>query len=173
MTLPVLNELSLPLVIDVDVALLLQQALANATGAGENATIFEICARINADGLDATAVITALTPLLDAAVDAQLALIIGSIINDIADIVGEPLTPGQIAALIGAINEELIVADIIANVNVSLAILEACLGIDIGIQSIPAPTPSAFQLPTVQQLNPTIQQNSQVLPSGDSILQLH
>ena len=147
--------------------------LANATGAGENATIFEICARINADGLDATAVITALTPLLDAAVDAQLALIIGSIINDIADIVGEPLTPGQIAALIGAINEELIVADIIANVNVSLAILEACLGIDIGIQSIPAPTPSAFQLPTVKQYNKLIQQYNKIVKSYHLAIQYY
>ena len=43
-------NITLPLVIDVDVALLLQQPLANSLNLTEDATIFEICAEINATG---------------------------------------------------------------------------------------------------------------------------
>ena len=42
------DNITLPLVIDVDVALLLQQQLAVDLGLDANATIFEICAAINA-----------------------------------------------------------------------------------------------------------------------------
>jgi hypothetical protein len=55
-------NITLPLVIDVDVATLLQAQLGETLGIGENATIFEICAAIDAqqEGLDITAVIDAL-----------------------------------------------------------------------------------------------------------------
>ena len=46
------ENITLPLVIDVDVALLLQQQLANATGLDPDATIFEICAALDEQGLD-------------------------------------------------------------------------------------------------------------------------
>ena len=46
------TNITLPLVIDVDVALLLQQQLAISLGLGPNATIFEICAAIDEQGLD-------------------------------------------------------------------------------------------------------------------------
>ena len=39
-------------------------------------------------------------------------------------------------------------------------------------QSTPTSAPG-LQLPIAQQMNPTIQQNSQVLSSGESMLQLH
>ena len=65
-------NITLPLVIDVDVALLLQQALANSLNLTEDATIFEICAAINATGLDIDAVLSALDVELTAAVTAQL-----------------------------------------------------------------------------------------------------
>ena len=44
--------MTLPLVIDVNVATLLQAQLGETLGIGENATIFEICAAIDAEGLD-------------------------------------------------------------------------------------------------------------------------
>ena len=40
--------ITLPLVIDVDVAILLQQQLAETLGLDANATIFDICAAIDA-----------------------------------------------------------------------------------------------------------------------------
>ena len=48
------------MVIDVDVALLLQQQLAVDLGLDANATIFEICAAIDEQGLDVEAVIASL-----------------------------------------------------------------------------------------------------------------
>ena len=52
-------NVTLPLVIDVDVALLLQQQLAVDLGLDANATIFEICAAIDAqqESLDVAAII--------------------------------------------------------------------------------------------------------------------
>jgi hypothetical protein len=60
------------LVIDVDVATLLQAQLGETLGVGANATIFEICAAIDAEGLDITAVINALELDLDPIVTAQI-----------------------------------------------------------------------------------------------------
>jgi hypothetical protein len=85
----------------------------------------------------------------------------------------EEAVPGVIAV----INETDIVAQIITNVEASLDIFEAC---NDGTTTPPpingAATPilGGLQLPTIQQMNPTIQQNSQqVLPFGDSMVQLH
>ena len=172
-------NLTLPLVIDIDTALLLQQALANATGLPDDATIFEICAAINATGLDIDAVLAALDVDLTAAVNAQINLLVGQIVIAIADILGidiPPLVlPTIIAFIVGSIDIVAIVDDITANVQVSLGILELCLGVDLGVASV-TPTASTFQLPqmnpTIQQMNPTIQQNNQLSPSGDPMLQL-
>jgi hypothetical protein len=172
-------NLTLPLVIDIDTALLLQQALANATGLPDDATIFEICAAINATGLDIDAVLAALDVDLTAAVNAQINLLVGQIVIAIADILGidipPALLPGIIAFIVGSIDIDAIVDDITANVQVSLGILELCLGVDLGVASV-TPTASTFQLPqmnpTIQQMNPTIQQNNQLSPSGDPMLQL-
>jgi hypothetical protein len=164
-------NLTLPLVIDVDLALLLQQALAVSLGLNENATIFEICAAINATGgIDIDAVIAALDVDLTAAVNAQINIIIGQLVAAIEDLLNITIPPAVIALLIGFIDIDAIIDDIHANVLVSLGILELCLGIDLGVDSA---TTSTFQLPTIQQMNPTIQQNSQVLgPAGDPMLQL-
>ena len=62
-------NITLPLVIDVDVALLLQQQLALTLGLDANATIFEICAAINATG-------GINTPLLIANLEAALTPIV-------------------------------------------------------------------------------------------------
>ena len=62
---------TLPLVIDVDVALLLQQQLANATGLDPDATIFEYAA-IDEQGLDIQAVIDGLEVTLVPIVEEQI-----------------------------------------------------------------------------------------------------
>jgi hypothetical protein len=150
---------------------LLQQSLAVSLGLDANATIFEICAEINATDLDIDAVITALDVELTAAVTAQINLLINQIIQAIEDVTGITIPDAIIAIIIGAIDIDAIVDDITANVEVSLGILELCLGVDLDIGSA-TPTTSTFQLPTIQQMNPTIQQNSQVGPAGDPMLQL-
>ena len=63
--------------------------------------------------------------------------------------------------------------------EVSLGILSACLDLPptdgVAAAQVTQSTPTTaldFQLPIAQQMNPTIQQNSQALPSGDPMLQL-
>ncbi|MGH9996731.1 MAG: collagen-like triple helix repeat-containing protein [Nitrososphaeraceae archaeon] len=177
---PTTINLTLPLVIDVDVALLLQQQIAVDLGLDANATIFEICAALNGTGLDVGAILASLEVDLDPIIRAQITLLVNQIIDAIEAVTTPriPLTPAQIAAIIASVDIDSIIAQITANVEVSLDIINACLGID------GATTPGGgaglvpLQLPTVQQMNPTIQQmnptiqNSQVLPSGDPMLQL-
>ena len=78
---------------------------------------------------------------------------------------------------------EAIVDEILANVEVSLGILEACLGLEPTTPEVtehqehhelfPFNIPTIQQMnPTIQQMNPTIQQNSPPAPSGDPMLQL-
>ena len=83
---PGLINITLPLVIDVDVALLLQQQIANDLGLDANATIFEICAAINATGLDVDAIIASLEVDLDPIVRAQITLLVNQIIEAIETI---------------------------------------------------------------------------------------
>ena len=140
----------------------------------EDATIFEICAAIDAQGLDIDAILELLDVELTAAVTAQINVLVGQIIISIADILNIDLTPALINIIVGfildAVDIDAIVADINANVLVSLGILELCLGVDLGIESVTStPTASTFQLP---QMNPTIQQESQILSFGDPMLKL-
>jgi hypothetical protein len=164
------------LVIDVDVALLLQQQLAVSLGLGENATIFEICAAINATGgFDNAEVIALLEAELGPIVTAQINIILTQILETISTLLfgGGPIPPGLITSILDRIDIDSIVAQITANVEVSLGILEACLGLEVNGAGIAPPQAlTGLQLPTIQQMNPTIQQNSQVLPSGDPMLQL-
>jgi len=182
-----LQNITLPLVIDVDVALLLQQQLAVDLGLDANATIFEICAAIDAQGLDVEAVIASLEVDLEPIVRAQLTLLITQIIEALHI----QIPPEFIQFIIDHIDIDAIVAQIIANVEVSLGILQDCLGLppttptpgEAGLVGLQIPTvqqqiptvqqqiPTVQQMnPTIQQMNPTIQQNS--LPSGDPMLQL-
>ena len=178
---PGLINLTLPLVIDVDVALLLQQQIAVDLGLDANATIFEICAALNGTGLDIDAIITSLEVDLDPIVRAQISLLVNQIIDAIETITtpGIPLTPAQIAAIIASVDIDSIIAQITANVEVSLGIINACLGVEVattpgaagGAGILPLQLPTIQQMnPTIQQMNPTIQQNS--LPAGDPMLQL-
>ena len=72
------ENITLPLVIDVDTALILQQQLANSSGLDANATIFEICAAINATGIPPNLIDNleaALTPIVEQQI-AQIVLTI-------------------------------------------------------------------------------------------------
>jgi hypothetical protein len=164
---------SFPVVIDVHVATLLQAQLGISLGLGADATIFEICAAIEAaGGLDIDAVLADLTITLGPIVTEQLQNIDGQIAALLIQLGINPnAIPDLIPIIIGLIDETDIVAEIIANVEASLDIFEACNNPPIDGAGA-APLIAGLQLPTVQQMNPTIQQNSQVLPSGESILQL-
>jgi hypothetical protein len=150
-------SITLPLVIDVDVALLLQQQLALELGLGANATIFEICAAIDEQGFEVNEVLLRLATALEPVVLAQITLLITQIIEAIEDITGISIPDPLIEFIIGAVDIDAIIAQILANVEVSLDILEACLGEDT----------------IVQQINPIIQQNSQGITSSDLMLKLH
>jgi hypothetical protein len=161
-------NITLPLVIDVDVALLLQQVLANVTTGDENATIFEICAAINATGLEVDAVIAGLEDALGPIVEQQIAQIVLTIVAAINDLVGGTIIDWTAEEVIEAVDIQAIVDQIIANVEVSLGILETCLGLP------PTPPVNGAGVGSIIGLQlPTIQQNSQVLPFGESTLQLH
>ena len=135
-------NITLPLVIDVDLATLLQAQLGETLGIGENATIFEICAAIDAEGLDIPAVINALELDLDPIVTAQISQIVNQIAIAINEITGIPITPELIDEILASIDIDDIVAQITANVQVSLGILAACL-------SLPPPPPLTTETLTV------------------------
>ena len=169
-------NITLPLVIDVDVALLLQQQLALSLGLNSNATIFEICAAINASGgIDTPLLIANLEAALTPIVEDQIASIVLTIVGAINDLVGFPIIDWTAEEVIEAVDIQAIVDQIIANVDVSLGILEACLDLPPtnGIIAGSAIGTAPLQLPTVQQMNPTIQQNGQVLALGDLMSKLH
>jgi len=172
-------NITLPLVIDVDVALLLQQQLAVDLGLDANATIFEICAAIDAQGLDVDAILASLEVDLEPVVLAQITLLINQLVEAIEAITHITIDQTLINLIIGFVDIDAIVAQITANVEVSLGILQDCLGLDgtpptNGVVGGSSVSIAPLQLPTVQQMNPTIQQqDSQVLaPSGDPMLQL-
>jgi hypothetical protein len=121
------RNITLPLVIDVDVTLLLQQQLAISLALDPNATIFEICAAIDEQGLDIQAVLTLLEDALGPIVTAQITLLVNQIAEAIEDITGDTIPPQLLAAIIAGVDIDIIVAQIIANVQVSLEILEVCL----------------------------------------------
>jgi hypothetical protein len=120
-------NITLPLVIDVDVALLLQQQLAETLGLDANATIFEICAAINATELDIEAVIANLEIALTPIVEDQIAKIVLTIVAAINDLVGGTIIDWTAEEVIEAVDIQAIVDQITANVEVSLGILQACL----------------------------------------------
>ena len=113
----------------------------------------------------------ALTPI----VEDQIATLVLTIVAAINDLIGIPiidLTPEEV---IDAVDIQAIVDQIIGNIEVSIGILSDCLDLPPtnGVAAQSTPTSALnLQLPMAQQMNPTIQQNSQVLPFGDSILQL-
>jgi hypothetical protein len=123
-----LTNITLPLVIDVDVALLLQQAIAESLDLDANATIFEICAAINATNLETGVIIANLEEALTPIVEDQISGLVLTIVAAINDVLGTDiqLTPQEI---IDAVDIDAIIDQIIANVEISLGILEDCLAL--------------------------------------------
>ena len=148
-------NITLPLVIDVDVATLLQAQLGETLGIGENATIFEICAAIDAEGLDITAVINALELDLDPIVTFQISQIVNQIAIAINEITGIPITPELIDEILASIDIDDIVAQITANVQVSLEILETCIG------QVPPPPPTTATLNVTKNTQCDVEQFGQ------------
>jgi hypothetical protein len=174
-----LNNVTLPLTIDLDTALLLQQQLAVSLGLGADATIFEICAAIDAGAtVNIGAIITAIDaiigPLILAEITAQITDIV-SIINA----TGGSVPAAVLTTILASVNVTSIIADINLDITAALNLFNDCRGVPTPGATIPITT---FQLPTVsptiQQMSPTIQQMSpptiqdNSLPSGDPMLQL-
>ena len=124
-----LVSLSLPLTIDLDTATLLQAQLGKSLGVGANATIFEICAAIDAGTvLDINAVLAALDatilPLVTAEITSQITNI-AQVLNATGVIVPAPL----LTAILAGINFAAIVDEIGVDIRASLEILEECLSL--------------------------------------------
>jgi hypothetical protein len=175
-----LNNVTLPLTIDLDTALLLQQQLAVSLGLGADATIFEICAAIDEGAtVNIGAIITAIDaiigPLILAEVTAQITDIV-SIINA----TGGSVPPAVLAQILASVNVTSIIADINLDITAALNLFNDCRGVPtpgattpITTAQLPTVSPTIQQMspPTIQQMSPpTIQDNS--LPSGDPMLQL-
>jgi YVTN family beta-propeller protein len=122
-------KVTIPLVIDVDVALLLQHQLAESLGLNANATIFEICAAIDAQqgSIDIAAILDALADTLVPIVTAQISQLVNQIAIAVSEITAEPLDQALIDEILASIDIDAIVVQIAANVQLSLEVLEACL----------------------------------------------
>ena len=116
--LPIPENITVPLVIDVDVALLLQQQLAVDLGLDANATIFEICTAIDAQGLDIEAIINSLEVDLEPIVLGQINQLVNQIVIAIETITGNTIDPALIDEILANIDIDAIVAQITANVQV-------------------------------------------------------
>ena len=126
------------MVIDVDVATLLQQQIAISLELDANATIFEICAAIDEEGsLDVVAILDALEIMLGPIVTAQISQLVNQIAIAVSEITGEPIDQALIDEILAGIDIDAIVDQLTANVQVSLGILEECLDLT------PIPPPPA------------------------------
>ncbi len=176
------------MVLDIDVATLLQNQLGLSLGLGANATIFEICAALETQPLNTTAVITGLNSTLTALVPPQLDTIAPQISAALIDILlGAGVPPDQVIGLLTSILTQifspigtgftLVVNQILADVRASLDLFVDCNTSTIPTNGAGSGTGGAgivggLQLPSIQQMIPTVQHSSQPLPSGDPMLQL-
>ena len=136
-------NITLPLVIDIDVALLLQQQLANATGLDRKATIFDICAAIDAGTLDINAVIAALEITLEPLVEAQISQL-GLQIEATVMALGITVDADLVAAIIAGIDLTATVNEIIIDIRAALGIFETCLGLPPTQPPTQPPTPASL-----------------------------
>ena len=208
---PDLVDTDVKVVIDLELAEILQAQLGETLLGDPNATIFEICAEINGTSLDIGVILAALEDTLTDIIIDELDANVNAIAAQVSGALGQlGVFPPNAAGLETAINAFItgitdddiaeIVANITADVEVSLEIFNRCLEEQFGNGGAGSSMVSNFELPTVQQekstsqlfqslkemnptiqqnsqalpsQNPTIQQNSQALPSGDPMLQLH
>jgi hypothetical protein len=148
-------------------------------GIGPNASIFEICAAIEAQGgININAVLnalrTTLLPLVTAQIQASTAQIAAALVA-----LGVPAgnIPALVTLILANINYPAIVGQIIAEVDAALDIFIDCSGIrELPIRGLVGgfELPTVQQLPTVQEMIPTVQQQSSqgFAQSGDPMLQL-
>ncbi|HZB17021.1 MAG TPA: VCBS repeat-containing protein [Nitrososphaeraceae archaeon] len=167
-------NVTIPLTIDVDLATLLQAQLGETLGIGENATIFEICTAINAEGnLDVASIIASLEVDLDPIVTTQISHVVNQIAIAISAITGEPIDQALIDEILAAIDIDAVVAQITANVQVSLEILEECLDLP------PTPPPTTETLTVIKtaacqadtetcEQNPIVPSNFTVVIDGNN-----
>ena len=103
---------------------------------------FEICAALDEQGLDIQAVLDGLEITLVPIVEEQISKLVLTIVAAINDLLGTSivLTPEEV---IDAVDIDAIVAQITANVQVSLGILEACLDLP------PTPPPCEVTVDTI------------------------
>ena len=153
---------------------MLQQQIAETLGLDANSTIFEICAAIDAaGGINTPLLIANLEAALTPIVENQIATLVLTIVAAINDIIGFPIIDWTPEEVIEAVDIQAIVDQIIANVEVSLGIFTDCLGLPPTTDGIGAGI-APLQLPTIQQMNPTVQQqNSDALSLGDLMSKLN
>ena len=166
-----LVNLGLPLTIDLDTATLLQAQLGSSLLGDDNATIFEICAAIDAGTtLDINAVLAALEltidPLIRAEITAQITNI-GQVLNATGVIVPAPL----LTAILTGIDFTAVVDEIIIDIRASLEILEACLG---SPPTPPPPPPTTETLTVIKntdcQADPATCEQNPIQPSNFTVV---
>ena len=120
------------------------------------------------EGLDVAAVIDALEITLGPIVTAQISQIVNQIAIAINAITGIPINQALIDEILASIDIDAIVAQITANVQVSLGILETCLG------QVPPPPPTTETLTVIKnvecQANRTNCTNNPIQPSNFTIV---
>ena len=127
----------------------------------------------NEESLDIAAIIDALEITLGPIVTDQISQLVNQIAIAISDITGEPINQALIDEILASIDIDDIVAQIIANVQVSLGILEECL--DLTPTSPPPPPVTTTETLTVIknvecQANSTTCANNPIQPSNFTIV---
>jgi hypothetical protein len=179
-TITILANVTLPLTIDLDTALLLQQQLAVSLELGADATIFEICAAIEAGGsVNIAAIITAIDAIIGPLITAEITAQITDLVL-ILNATGTNIPNTLLTSILASVNVTSIIADINLDITAALNLFNDCRGVPTPGATTPittaqlptvSPTIQQMSLPTIQQMSPpTIQDNS--LPSGDPMLQL-
>ena len=153
---------------------MLQAQLGETLGVGANATIFEICAAIDAqqeESLDVAAIIDALEITLGPIVEEQISQLVNQIAIAISEITGEPINQALIDEILASIDIDEIVAQITANIQVSLGILETCLNLT---PILPPPVTTTETLTVIKnvecQANRTTCANNPIQPSNFTIV---
>ena len=153
---------------------MLQAQLGETLGVGANATIFEICAAIDAqqeESLDVAAIIDALEITLGPIVEEQISQLVNQIAIAISEITGEPINQALIDEILASIDIDEIVAQITANIQVSLGILETCLDLT---PILPPPVTTTETLTVIKnvecQANSTTCANNPIQPSNFTIV---
>ena len=123
------------------------------------------------EGLDVAAVIDALELDLEPIVTAQISQLVNQIAIAVSEITGEPIDQALIDEILASIDIDDIIAQITANVQVSLEILETCLD----LTPITSPPPATTETLTVIkntecQADPQTCQANPIQPSNFTVV---